>query len=265
MTRVRPVTSSQICEAIAATHAPPEWACFFEVGNATGYRTRRHADAVAMSIWPSRGLILRGFEVKVSRPDYKKERRDPDKAEAIAAYCDEWYLATPPGLIADIETELPPAWGLFELDGERLKTRRAATRTEAKPIDRSFLAAILRRAHEMTTRGGEWIRVDSIADRLEDAREQGSKLVPYESQRIDKENGQLKKVIEEFQSRTGIDINGGYSDGDVASCYRLGRLIGAKWGHDMNGTIDSLQRVRDHVERALSEIEDLDDKGGDKK
>lgn len=140
--------ASDICAAMAKRWCAPEWAIMWEVNEGTGYQTGRKADAVMMSLWPSRGLELHGVEIKVSRADWKREAADPTKAEAIAAFCDRWWIHTPRGIITDL-SELPPAWGLREFDGKVWRTIREAEKTEAKPITRTFLAALLRRADEM--------------------------------------------------------------------------------------------------------------------
>lgn len=143
------ITSTTIRAAILKTFARPEWAVMFEVAPATGYShsKQRYADAVMMSLWPSRGLDLHGVEIKVSRSDWKREAADPTKAERIAAYCDYWWVFVAPGVIHDL-AEVPTPWGVREFDGKKLKTIREATRTEAQPIDRGFLASLLRRNDE---------------------------------------------------------------------------------------------------------------------
>lgn len=139
--------SSDICEALRRKFAAPEYALFFEVGDATGGRARRWADAVAMSLWPSRGLSLSGFEIKVARNDWVKEMKQPAKAEAIAQYCTQWWMVTAPGIIR--EGELPELWGHFELHANGLRVIKPAPITEAVPITPHFLAALLRRATEL--------------------------------------------------------------------------------------------------------------------
>lgn len=139
--------SEDIRAALSKKFCAPEYALFFEVGDATGGRARRWADAVAMGLWPSRGLSLSGFEIKVSRQDWVKEMRQPAKAEAIAQYCSQWWMVTAPGLIKD--GELPELWGHFELHPNGLRVIKPAPITEAVPISREFLAALLRRASEL--------------------------------------------------------------------------------------------------------------------
>lgn len=132
--------------ALRKKFAAPEYALFFEVGDATGGRARRWADALAMGLWPSRGLALQGFEIKVSRSDLQSELRNPAKAESIARYCRHWWLATPPGLVR--EGELPDGWGLYEVQANGLKCVKQAPPLTEEPITPTFLAAILRRAGE---------------------------------------------------------------------------------------------------------------------
>lgn len=141
------LTSADIRLGMSKRWAAPEYAIMWEVSNATGGAASRYADAIIMSLWPSRGLELHGVEIKISRADWKREAADPTKAEAIARFCDRWYVHTAPGVVDDLSA-LPPAWGLREFDGKIWKTIREAAKNEPEPITRSFLAALLRRADE---------------------------------------------------------------------------------------------------------------------
>ena len=85
------------------------YAIFPQVPDGTGARKRRTADAIMMSLWPSRGLHLFGIEYKSSLADWRRELKNPDKAESISRYCDYWYILAPAGII-DV-AEVPPAWG----------------------------------------------------------------------------------------------------------------------------------------------------------
>ncbi len=74
--------------------APPEYAIFFEVANGTGATCRRYADAVAMGLFPSRGLELHGIECKSVRSDWLRELTEPAKAEeGWYPFCDRWWVA----------------------------------------------------------------------------------------------------------------------------------------------------------------------------
>ena len=165
----------------------PEWAIMWEVGQGTGAQSGRYADAVMMSLWPSRGLELHGVEIKVSRSDWRREAADPGKAEAVARYCDRWWIHTPPGVVPDL-SEMPPAWGLREWDGRNWSTRREAEKTEAEPVSRVFLASMLRRA-------------DGALRAMERAAEQrGQASVEVARQRL--EEAYAKKIDDEVKRRT---------------------------------------------------------------
>lgn len=139
------MNASDIRAALRRSYCAPEWAILFEVLDATGARHTRSADAVAMSLWPSRGLSVWGFEIKVSRGDWLREKAAPEKAEAVAKYCDFWHVVAPKGLIK--VDELPEAWGLKEVDEkDALRTAKEAQKLDAKPLDRLFVASLLRNA-----------------------------------------------------------------------------------------------------------------------
>lgn len=108
------MTSADICAALRERYKQPEWSIFFEVGNATGARCDRHADALAMNMYPSRGLSIIGFEIKVSRGDLVRELLKPDKAEPVAQYCNEWWLVTGGNLIKESDV-IPATWGVLNI------------------------------------------------------------------------------------------------------------------------------------------------------
>lgn len=135
--------SSDVVAAIAASYRQPEWATFFEVSDGTGARKTRSADAVAVNMYPSRGLSINGFEVKVDRNDWRRELADPRKAEAIAQYCDFWWVAAPKDLIDP--KELPTTWGLTEVDEKgALRIKVQAKALKPKAVTRDFFASLCR-------------------------------------------------------------------------------------------------------------------------
>lgn len=119
---------------------------FFEVGNDTGTKVTRHADAVAIGIWPSTGHQIHGYEIKISRGDFLNEMKQPEKSWPVMRFCHRWTLLTPPGLVrAD---ELPPNWGLQTFDGRTLRTVKQAPLMQPEPLSGGFVAALVRRAGE---------------------------------------------------------------------------------------------------------------------
>lgn len=130
-------------------YAAPAYALFEQVASGVGFGSHRNADAIAVAIWPSRGLEILGFECKSSRSDWKRELDNPEKADPIAQFCDRWFIvAGGDGIVK--EGELPPTWGLLEAnaEGKMLLCRHEAPKLDPKPLSREFVAAILRRAHQ---------------------------------------------------------------------------------------------------------------------
>lgn len=100
------ITAKDIRKALLEKYAEPEWYLGFEVGNSCGSNCIRHADAVAVNAFPSRGFETRGFEIKVNRADLQRELEDGSKAEAIAKYCNYWFLVIPKGLTNNYENAI---------------------------------------------------------------------------------------------------------------------------------------------------------------
>lgn len=142
------MNNAQIYAALRERYCAPEHAIFFEVANGTGSNIRRYADAVVMNLFPSRGLTLSGFEIKVSRSDWQRELKNPHKVEeGVFKYCDHWWVVALPEIVAI--AELPPTWGLLVLTDKGLRQSVAAPRLESQDMSRSFIAALLRRASEI--------------------------------------------------------------------------------------------------------------------
>jgi hypothetical protein len=148
---VKLTTSDAVVALLRQRYAAPAWAFFENVADGTGGAANRYADGLAMSLWPSRGLTIEGFEVKVSRQDVVRELETPQKADAVGRYCDAWWLVVGSASLVAID-ELPGAWGLLVPTKIRgvisLRAAKAAAPLEPRAIDRKFLAALLRRTAE---------------------------------------------------------------------------------------------------------------------
>jgi len=123
------------------------YALLEQVRDGPGFSATSSGDLIAVGLWPSRGCEVEGFEIKASRADWLRELAAPAKAENLYAFCDRWWLVVPS--VNDVlrEGELPPTWGCIEARGkEKLRASVAAPKLTPQPIDRFFLAAILKRA-----------------------------------------------------------------------------------------------------------------------
>lgn len=114
------MTAEDIERELIKRYPSGEYAYFSQVRNGTGFSAEtRTADAMVLSLWPSRGLELYGFEIKVRRSDWLSELKNPKKADELSQYCDYWYIVTPSGIVEI--GELPATWGLMEWNGKRWK------------------------------------------------------------------------------------------------------------------------------------------------
>lgn len=147
------ITAEDVRAALRAYYPAPRCAVAFEVAQGTGLKANRHLDAIAMDLWSSHGHAIHGIEIKVSRSDLRRELADPSKAEELARFCDYFWLAGPRSAIIHDEIPLPPAWGVLQFEGGKIRAARPAAKTKAEPIDRHFFAAMFRAATQSMTKG----------------------------------------------------------------------------------------------------------------
>jgi len=198
-------------EMIEKRHPAPGWVTMFEVANATGYRTKRHADAVALGIWPSHGHELHGFEVKRSRSDVQKELSDPAKADAIGEYVDHWWLVVGDLKIID-GIVVPATWGILYPRGQVLRVHRKAPKRKAKAVDRGFSAAMIRNVIE------GWVPKRVHDELKKTAKEEAMKQIANDKQ-WELESGlrdlaDLRVTIKRFEEASGVNITQHYGNDD---------------------------------------------------
>ena len=176
-----------------------------QVRDAVGARGNRTADALMIQTWPSRELAITGVEYKRSRHDWRRELRDGQKAESVAAYCHFWLILAPKGVVP-LE-EVPAGWGLYEFDDrDRLFRVKGPPRQDTvKPLDLSFLASILRAAERVN-------RSEAVleADRAQ-LREEFNKRI---ADRVTDQTRDHKRLLEKimvFEKASGIEIRNAWS------------------------------------------------------
>lgn len=201
--------------ALRARFIAPEWALFFEVGDATGARQRRWADAVAMNMYPSRGLEIHGFELKASRSDWLRELKNPAKAESVSRFCDRWWIVAPPGVVND--GELPPTWGMYEAKGWKLRQAVAAPKLEAQDVTRAFMAAMLRRASE----ADEGLVRAAVQVEVERMRQQDKAHIEREIAARTRRYERLRERISEIEQQCGVKLDDLTPSEEIGQAIRL--------------------------------------------
>ena len=113
------------------------------VKSAGAFDQHRTADMIVMDLWKTGGYSLHGHEVKVSRSDWLREKRDPEKAAEFVRFVNYWWIVVPDRRLVRDE-EIPHGWGLLVLRGQALEAAVKAVRHDALAMPPSRLAALLR-------------------------------------------------------------------------------------------------------------------------
>jgi hypothetical protein len=247
---VEPVTVKQVdAESDGVPLAQSE---LTEVADGTGAGATRHADAVALQCWPSRGLGLDGFELKASRGDLVRELRDEKKAKAIQRYCRRWWLVlADEGLMDGLE--VPTTWGVLFLPKFPAKTKlvvgRQAPQLTPEPWPTDFQAALVRHAFEQRPEKAEaearhaadWATAQEVAKEL-----------------LGKDLERAKFELEDLQRRVAIfdRASGGHlKHASVEWAEALGRAarVGMAGGER---ELKAMQRVARELRKAADDVDE---------
>lgn len=238
-------TARDIEKLLESRFCPPAYAFLPQVRNGTGYsRVTRTADALAMSLWPSRGIHLNGFEIKAHRGDWLNELRNPAKAEAIAQYCDFFWVVAPIE-VAKVE-EIPANWGLLVPSGASVKIVKQAKQLKSKAIDKLFLAAILRKAQEVITPSQELF--DCKQKGIKEGKEYAERSFKNEKE----EHESFKKIVKDFEEKSGVKIK--YWDiGNISEAVKMvvdGEHLEAK--KDLKRLLIQSKEITERIENVLN-------------
>jgi hypothetical protein len=256
-TTAAPSTEAGVLDKLRARFGPPAYGFLTHVPTGTGARASRTIDAIAMSLWPSRGYGIVGFEVKVSRGDWLRELKDPAKADPSFQCVDDWYVATPPDIIRP--GELPHGWGhiVVRATGCRVDTPPAEydPKHARTPINRAFLAALFRKidAHSITQ-----ARLTEEIDKAYRAGEaKGHEQANPGYERLKVAHDSLMDKIRAFEDASGLQIIGGYHDR-----HRIADIVHALYNDNVRGRLvqelNVLTAASEAVGRALHELDTFD-------
>lgn len=203
------MTEPEFVDCLRAHYDPKAYVVIPQVRNGTGFNTRtRTADALVVSLWPSRGIDVTGFEFKDSRTDWLKELRAPEKAEEIGRFCSRWYVAAS-SLDIVHGNELPAMWGqMIARDGKMNIIKHAPVR-EAQQPTWTFVAAVLRAASEVVTDEGHvQKRLAALRGELQDQYSRDIHAARERERAIArKDYDQLLAVIREFETDSGVKLS----------------------------------------------------------
>lgn len=246
-------TAAEINVALTKHYAPPAWRTFFEVGNDTGSRVKRHIDLLACGIWPSVGHAVHGVEVKVSKGDWKRELADPAKSQELMRYCNRWWLACPDGLVHP--DEVPETWGVLTVADGRVKVKKQAPALHPEPFTAGFVMAVLRQAGHAPIEVIEAKVKEHIAERekrIEREIESGiAHRVQDNAARL-KWAQELEGTVKSLTGESPRDWS--FDPGAFAAAYRLLKTSGIGSRHR---TYEGLPHVLDELNRASASLRKL--------
>ena len=188
-----------------------------KVNDGAGFSFGRTLDAIVFDTWPSEGLQLHGFEVKVSTADFRRELQDTRKSAAFICMLDTFSIAAPKGVV-DKEL-LPPKWGLYVPDD------KGGLRAVRKPLmlhdggkqetaDRSLMAAFCR---ALMARGDVGAAIQrrvelEVGDRIREAERRATQAHD--------QLASLRRALQDFEATSGIILNE-YSGPNIGEAVRL--------------------------------------------
>ncbi len=243
-----PLTTNSLVGAMKLRYDGDSWALMFNVGDGTGSAQSGWADAIAMSLWPSRGLHLHGFEFKASRTDWLKELKQPQKADKFWRFVDYWWLVVTDRTIVR-DGELPPTWGLLALDKRSmLRVVTQAAKLTPQPLCPAFLAGMLRAAGKPVAKENR--------DAFQAAYDRGWSEGQKHSQdtRLSQTLKNLQGNVDAFEKASGIRITEYHNGSEHAATVKA--VIDGKW------TKLAAQRDLQEIRRCVVRITDVLRKSG---
>lgn len=215
--------TEQVINALRNKYDDNGWSYAFleQVSNATGFKCNRWADAIAVQLWESRGLAITGFEIKVSRSDWVKELKHPEKADPIAKHCHSWYLVVGDKDIVQFG-ELPMNWGLMVPHTKTtLKiVKPAIINKNPEPVDLPFMCAILRRATQQLT--DRAVKNAEHNRGYDEGFKDGKKELDYLRESKNEQLDTLREKIKVFQKKSGVNIDDWhYTPSQVGDAVRM--------------------------------------------
>ena len=239
---------------LQGTFSEPNYITLEEVRDATGFDGVRTADALAISLYRSRGKALWGFEMKVSRADWLKELKQPEKAESILRYCDYWALVVPNKDIVK-SGELPPTWGMYVAQKTRLKCVVPCPKLEPLPMSMTMFTAIAYALNRKQSKADEAI--------LRKEREEGYKegVKRSGSDFYERSYTTLQEKMKEFEEGSGLNIEYGWD-----KPYKIGQIVRSILSGDKNlksalrdieYSIKQAERLKSTLEEQAKELESV--------
>ena len=239
-------TEYDIYAALERMFRAPAYIMLAGVRNQTGYsRITRTADALAVSVFPSRGLYAIGFEIKTARGDWKRELDNPAKSEEIMRFCRHWYVAAPAGVVN--REEVPQTWGYIEAGEKRSRVVVRAPVLSPEPPSMAFVCSVLRSA------SAACVPAHSVQPKIEAAHTEAMKIV---DSLVDRRTKELREKIERFEEASGVTLGERWECGRIGKAVKLVRAAGAEnMTENIAHLVNACENLAKHGREVLADQE----------
>lgn len=242
-------TAGDLLTLVSRRYKQPAWTTLGEVRDGTGYATKgQSADAMAFGTWPSRGLRIIGFEFKSYRSDWLRELKNPQKAESLCGFCDEWWLVTGSDGVAKLE-EIPHSWGWAIGTNKGLVTVKEPVAQDPKPISRIFLMSIIRNVSQSYVPASELEKLSN--EKVTKMQKELADRQAYETKDSMAELEKLRTRLNEFEQASGIKIDRWDGGKEVGEIVKLILSTHLTW------SIKQVHEATEKCRKLLTEIETL--------
>lgn len=193
-------------------------------------------------------LVCSDVWYEASRADWLKELKDPSKAESVARYCDRWWLVVANKDIVKAG-ELPPLWGLMTLQGDALRVVTEAKSLKPVPMDRVFLAALMRACAKPAARDNK----DALQKEYWKGQEASRQYSEPKIKRLEDELARVRAEIHQFEQAAGFRLNQGWK-GTAHAGQVVRDVLAGKHDRDHDDIRHIRELAQGIVERADAEL-----------
>lgn len=226
----------------------PRFVMAVQVHNGAGFRYSRKIDAIVLDTWPSKGITLHGLEMKISKSDFRRELKNPQKHREFEPYLDRFSIVAAPGVVSlDV---LPAKWGAYVLkDDGTLHTLRAPLplHDDPKPhVSRGIFAAFCR---ALVTRSLSDEAIKAAYDRgLALGKERAEGTING----FKKQAEEAQEAIDEFEEKSGVGVRS-YNAGQIGEAVKVVMGGGLKrrlgYRQDIRSLGEGMIKLADELDR----------------
>ena len=199
----RPMTSTDVRQALLGRWPPSEYVSINEAPQSSD-RQGRKLDVLVVSLWRSRGYELDGVEIKVSVSDWRRELKEPAKADWWWEHVHRFWVAVPSKIAATVRTELPSGWGLLSCTPERVTEVCKPEKHSPVAMPWGTCIGLFRASADAGWNALEYAENKGVARGRELAQKEFERTTGDESLR--RKLTELTEKVAKFEQASGIDL-----------------------------------------------------------